>query len=75
MSWTITMRQERRRAIEHPYDFERKLSNARDKECYVLLCAQAHNKPVFVVEYLDGTCNAVSIDRIQFLKEEDECSE
>lgn len=67
MSWTITMRQERRKAVHHAYDG--------DKDCYVILCAQTYTEPVFVVEYKDGTCGMVPPEQIQFLKEEDECSE
>ena len=63
-SMILEMRQERRHALRRFYDRREPV------RCYVLLCAQAHNNPVFVIENLDGSCESVPVGHITFVRED-----
>ena len=72
----ITMRYERRRAILTRKELVRATNKYEDfsYECRVLLCCCTEELgPVFIVEFNDGSVEAVPISQVRFIKEDDEC--
>lgn len=72
---------QRRRAIYRPRVDRPALGIVKGTEvkCYVHGCYQVNNgediNPYFVVELENGRCTHVAPEDLQFIKEEDECSE
>lgn len=79
--WEIEIKHERRRATYTPLVDRPALGLVKNTpvNCRVWGCYQVHDgedvNPYFVIELDNGRCTHASPEQIQFIKEDDECSE
>ena len=80
-TWEIEIKYERRSAIYTPLVNRPALGLTRDVpvNCEVWGCYQVNDgddiNPYFVIELENGRCTHALIEQIQFIREDDECSE